>query len=70
MTLKNAIMYYLARNRKDRKVPKLKDVLEAVIAKEAAKARAKRDKLKNLTIESMEDESTYLTEDQFGQLKD
>ena len=63
-------MYYLARNRKDRKVPKLKDVLEAVIAKEAAKARAKRDKLKNLTIESMEDESTYLTEDQFGQLKD
>ena len=32
LNLKNAIMYYLARNRKDRKMPKLKDVLESVIA--------------------------------------
>ena len=28
LSLKNAVMYYIARNRKDRKVPKLKDVLE------------------------------------------
>ena len=57
-------MYYLARNRKDRKVPKLKDVLEQVIAKERDKQRARREKLKNLTIEScLEDESKFLTDE-------
>ena len=32
LNFKNAVMYYITRNRKDRKVPKLKDVLEQVIA--------------------------------------
>ena len=30
---KNAVMYYLHSNRKEKKLPKLKDVLEKVIAK-------------------------------------
>ena len=69
--LKNATMYYIARNRKDRKVPKLKDVLMQVIAQQADRARAKRDKLKGATIETMmEDESNYLTEEQEGQLRE
>ena len=32
-TFKNAVMYYLVSNRKEKKLPKLKDVLEKVIEK-------------------------------------
>ena len=32
--LKNAVMYYLIKNREQRKVPKLKDIIEQAIAKQ------------------------------------
>ena len=57
-------MYYIARNRKDRKVPKLRDVLEKVIEQEKQKAKARREKLRNLTVEDLiKDEENYLTEE-------
>jgi len=59
-------MYYIAMNRKDQKLPKLKDVLLAVIAKEAARAKTKRDRLKNVNISSLVDEDKYLTDEQYG----
>ena len=57
-------MYYIARNRKDRKVPKLRDVLEKVIEQEKQKAKARREKLRNLTVEDLiKDEENYLTDE-------
>ena len=44
---KNAVMYYLHANRKEKKLPKLKDVLEKVIAKAEAVKRASREKSDN-----------------------
>ena len=31
LKFKNAVMYYISRNRKDRRIPKLRDMLESVI---------------------------------------
>ena len=57
-------MHYIARNRKDRKVPKLRDVLEKVIEQEKQKAKARREKLRNLTVEDLiKDEENYLTDE-------
>ena len=40
----------------------MKDVLEQVIAKQAAEKKAKREKLASMTIESLlEEESDFLT---------
>ena len=44
---KNAVMYYLHGNRKEKKLPKLKDVLEKVIAKQARMKLANREKSNN-----------------------
>ena len=69
LMFKKAIMYYITRNRKDRKIPKLRDVLLKVIAQAASRARARREKLKNQTIEDLADENSYLNESQFDNLK-
>ena len=51
-------------------MPKLKDVLEAVIAKAEMEKRARREKLKNMTIENLKDEENYLTDEQFNFFKE
>ena len=66
---KNSVMYYIAENRKDRKIPKLKDVLEKVIAKQAAEKKAKREKMKNITIESLKEDDRFLSDEQYSNLK-
>ena len=43
-------MYYIVENRKDKKIPKLKDVLTKVIAKNALDKQKKREKMLNATI--------------------
>jgi len=67
---KNAVMYYITVNRKTKKLPKLKDVLEKVIAQGRQKQKDRRDKLKNLSLDALVDEANYCTDDQFGQLKE
>ena len=67
---KNAVMYYIELNRKTKKLPKLKDVLEKVIAIERKKQRMKRDMMKNISLDSLEEDSNYLTDEQFEQLKE
>lgn len=61
-------MYYIAMNRKDQKIPKLKDVLQAVIAKEAERAKSKRDK--KVDLASLMAEGDNLNDEQYGQLRE
>lgn len=63
-------MYYIMVNRKTKKLPKLKDVLEKVIAQQRQKQKERRDKMKSLTLDALVDEANYLTDDQFEQLKE
>ena len=57
-------MHYITSNRKDRKVPKLKDVLEQVIEHEKQKAKARREKLLSFRVEDfIKDEENYLTDE-------
>ncbi len=50
-------------------MPKLKDVLERVIAKAASDKKAKREKMNNFTIESLKDDVNFLTDEQFDKLR-
>ena len=64
-------MYYIQVNRKTKKLPKLKDVLEKVIAQQRQKQKDKRDKMRNVNVlDALADESNFLTDDQFEQLKE
>jgi len=57
-------MYYIALNRKQKKLPKLKDVLEKVIAQQRQKQKDKRDKLRNTSaLDALIDEANYLTDE-------
>ena len=49
--LKNAVMYYLIKNREQRKVPKLKDIIEQAIAKQKKQNEEKRKRKENITLE-------------------
>ena len=62
-------MYCITRNRKDRKLPKLRDMLEAVINDKHKEQRKRREKIKNMSIEDIAETRDYLEEDQFENLK-
>ena len=49
--LKNAVMYYLIKNREQRKVPKLKDIIEQAIAKQKKQNEEKRKRRENISLE-------------------
>ena len=51
LKLKNAVMYYLIKNRETRKVPKLKDIIEQAINKQKMQNEERRKKRENLTLE-------------------
>ena len=67
---KNAVMYYLHSNRKEKKLPKLKDVLEKVIAKAEAVKRASREKSDNPLEKLMGNHEDTLQPENFFTLRD
>lgn len=66
--LKNAVMYHIVKNREQRRVPQLKDLIQQVIAKQKREMAASRKKQNNFNIEQMGPSNTYLTEDQAEQV--
>ena len=56
-------MYYIALNRKERRVPKLKDMIESVVEDRKKEQMRKRERIKNMRIEDIGDTGNYLEDD-------
>ena len=63
-------MYYIALNRKERRVPKLKDMIENVVEDRKKEQIRKRERIKNMRIEDIGDTGKFLEDDQFESLKE
>lgn len=61
--LKNAVMFYIGKNREKRKKPNLSDILFAAVEKKKREMQAARKKKAN--FDSMDLKGNYLTEDEF-----
>ena len=70
LKLKNAIMYYIVRNREERKVPKLSDILHQAIEKQKKEKEERRRQKQNMTLENLEPEASNLTSSQYEQIEE
>ena len=70
LALKNAIFFFILKNREERKVPKLRDVLNQAIERQKRAKEAMRKKINSITLDTLDTTDMYLTEDQFIQLKE
>lgn len=66
--LKNVIMYYVLRNREERKVPKLKDIIEQAKTLAAAQNEAMRRRRENMNLDNLKSDSQYMDENQAQQI--
>lgn len=69
LKLKNAIMYYIIRNREQRKVPKLKEIVQTAIETQKKKNEDRRRKKENLSLD-LENSNQFMDADQTGQIND
>ena len=69
LKFKNAVMYFLNVNRKGRRIPKLRDLLESVISEKQREQLKKREKIKNMSIEDIADTRDYLDDEQYDNLR-
>lgn len=61
--LKNAVMFYIGKNREKRKTPNLSDILFAAVEKKKREMQAARKKKAN--FDQVDVKGNYLTEDEF-----
>jgi hypothetical protein len=69
LKLKNAVMFYLLKNREQRKVPKLKDIISQAIAKQKQQNEEKRKRREKLSL-TTGPEDKQMTEANQKQLKE
>ena len=69
LKFKNAVMYFLNVNRKGRRIPKLRDLLESVVSEKRKEQLKKRERIKKMSIEDIADTRDYLDDDQFDNLR-
>jgi ribosomal protein L11 len=58
------------KEREERKVPKLKDILNKAIEQQKRSKQAMRNKIASLSLDNLEATDTYLTEEQYLQVQE
>ena len=70
LALKNAIFHFILKEREERKVPKLKDILNKAIEQQKRSKQAMRNKIASLSLDNLEATDTYLTEELYLQVQE
>lgn len=65
LALKNAIFHFILKEREERKVPKLRDILNKAIEQQKREKKALRNKIAGMTLMNLDASDTFLTEEQF-----